>query len=480
MGAALAQRGMKVAILEASDHMPDSLAGRSEQDMILHKAAAPDPIHFNGEQVRPLLGALVGGSTGLYGAALLRPSPSDWDLEPFYGKYQAKELIQWPWPLEDLSAYLEKAEDLFRVAGHHHMTMPFLSSRQSPYTHQAMPLAPFNRDLMDKFNYQGLKPFHMPIAVDSNVCVRCAQCPGFVCPADARASSYNRAIQPQLKQGGLTLLPGHRVLKLDYRGRQITKVELIYKGRIRSIAADAFVLAAGAIYTPYILQSSQIPDPHDLVGRYYMFHLGVVCLSISREVYPGSSTFHKQIALSDFYQGFTDFKHKLGLVQNIPITGPRTIASKSPVPLPPFLSRWLYRHTMATAMVVEDLPVASNRVRWTKRGLDISHRFHPYDLYRGHEAGQRLKKLMKRVLPKSWHVVRMGALENAHLAHQVGTCRMGRDPRYSVVDPMGRHHQLDNLFIADGSVLPTSLGVGPALTIIANALRTADQLRKDA
>jgi choline dehydrogenase-like flavoprotein len=54
-------------------------------------------------------------------------------------------------------------------------------------------------------------------------------------------------------------------------------------------------------------------------------------------------------------------------------------------------------------------------------------------------------------------------------AHQMGGCPMGSDPRRSVVDSRGRHHQIENLFIVDGSVFPTSLGVNPQLSIYAHA-----------
>jgi choline dehydrogenase-like flavoprotein len=54
-------------------------------------------------------------------------------------------------------------------------------------------------------------------------------------------------------------------------------------------------------------------------------------------------------------------------------------------------------------------------------------------------------------------------------AHQMGGCPMGSDPRRSVVDTRGRHHQLENLWIVDGSVFPTSLGANPQVSIYAHA-----------
>ena len=59
-------------------------------------------------------------------------------------------------------------------------------------------------------------------------------------------------------------------------------------------------------------------------------------------------------------------------------------------------------------------------------------------------------------------------------AHTVGTCRMGADPSDSVVNPVGRSHDVPNLWISDNSVFPTTLSANPALTIMALTLRTAD------
>ena len=71
-----------------------------------------------------------------------------------------------------------------------------------------------------------------------------------------------------------------------------------------------------------------------------------------------------------------------------------------------------------------------------------------------------------------------GGEKNTLLAHACGTCRMGDNPKNSVVDKNGRAHDLENLFIADASIFPTSLGVNPALTIAANALRMANEMTK--
>jgi len=62
------------------------------------------------------------------------------------------------------------------------------------------------------------------------------------------------------------------------------------------------------------------------------------------------------------------------------------------------------------------------------------------------------------------------------VAHQCGTCRFGIDPETSVLDIHCRTHEIDNLYVVDGSFFPSNIGSNPTLTIIANALRVADHL----
>jgi choline dehydrogenase-like flavoprotein len=67
-------------------------------------------------------------------------------------------------------------------------------------------------------------------------------------------------------------------------------------------------------------------------------------------------------------------------------------------------------------------------------------------------------------------------VQEARYAHLVGASRMGRDPSKSVVDGFGRSHDIANLFVCDGSILPTQGSANPGLTIQALAARTADYL----
>jgi choline dehydrogenase-like flavoprotein len=102
----------------------------------------------------------------------------------------------------------------------------------------------------------------------------------------------------------------------------------------------------------------------------------------------------------------------------------------------------------------------------------LRHRYGAYDL----ERGRRLSRPMARILKRAGAVLCLRNRRLAlgeHVAHQCGTLRFGNDPAHAVLDRDCRMFDYPNVLVADGSFFPTSLGVGPALTIIANALRVA-------
>lgn len=139
----------------------------------------------------------------------------------------------------------------------------------------------------------------------------------------------------------------------------------------------------------------------------------------------------------------------------------------------------LRRRLLPLVGIVEDLPNPRNRVFLTSSGaIGLTHQFSPFDRLRG----KFLAKAMRRVLRRAGAVLRLTKQLPAqeHVAHQCGSMRMGADPRSAAVDADCRVFGAPNLFVVDGSVLPTSLGVGPSLTIVANALRVAGIACRDA
>ncbi len=73
-------------------------------------------------------------------------------------------------------------------------------------------------------------------------------------------------------------------------------------------------------------------------------------------------------------------------------------------------------------------------------------------------------------------VLSVSNFEEPTFNHQLGGCRMGSDPRTSVLNSYCRSHDVPNLYVVDGSVFPSSSEKNPTLTIMALAARTADHI----
>jgi choline dehydrogenase-like flavoprotein len=135
-----------------------------------------------------------------------------------------------------------------------------------------------------------------------------------------------------------------------------------------------------------------------------------------------------------------------------------------------------YNHWAALGLLGEILPWADNRVEIAEEkdqfGIPVA-KIH-FDLY---ENDRRLIEYGKKTVMDVMHAA--GAeevVQESRYAHLVGAARMGNDPETSVVDKFGRSHDVSNLFICDGSVLPTQGSANPGLTIQSLAARTADYL----
>ena len=126
--------------------------------------------------------------------------------------------------------------------------------------------------------------------------------------------------------------------------------------------------------------------------------------------------------------------------------------------------------------VLEDLPYLDNRVLPCgepssdgRQRLRLQYRLHASEI----ERRAVFLRQLKQVFEPFRTIILRAAKANAVLAHVCGTCRFGTDPKTSVLDPQNRAHEVDNLYVVDGSFFPSSTGINPSLTIAANALRVA-------
>jgi choline dehydrogenase-like flavoprotein len=516
VGFALARAGQRVLFVEkGASHLDKPAASRgSYAEAGFAKPAAPQPQHREHLQragrypdliedrstVRtttfiPFIGAGSGGSSALYGMALERFFPSDFEPRRSYPGVPGTTLPeQWPISYAQLAPYYEAAEQLFRVRG---TPDPLRAGPMATHLAPPPPLTPGAAELFEFFGAKGLHPYRLPMACE--FVPGCATCQGYLCDKNCKNDAGRICLAPAIADHGARLLDQCEVLRLEASRTEVTGLVCRWRGKELRLRGKRVILAAGALETPRILLGSASADwPNGvandslLVGRNLMRHhidLYLVDPKVRR-----FDNRHKEFAFNDFYQ---KDGQKLGSVQSFGRLPPAPVLAASMAddlrqgPLPwsaalfklaqpaiqPVL-RTLVNDRMILASTLEDLPYADNRVALAPAGsearLTLTYRVRQHDKAR---IGA-FRSLMKQVLkPYSFSVVKQ-AENNQRIAHVCGTCRFGTDPADSVLDENNRAHGLINLYIVDASFFPSSGGTNPSLTIAANALRVAEHLIK--
>ena len=303
------------------------------------------------------------------------------------------------------------------------------------------------------------------------------------------------AVDPALRHPNVTLVTGAYVSRLatDASGRTVTRIEVERGGAREEYTADVVVAAAGAINSAALLLRSAndrhprgLANSSDVVGRHYMGHVNSVLMALSR--CPNPTVFQKTLALNDFYFGSEDWRYPMGHISFVGKLDAVTLEAGAPAIVPGFTLELMAKHSLDFWLTSEDLPDPDNRVTLDREGgivlayRTINEEAHARLIAKleglmqaqtkcathGHECHQGLF---------ARHLFIGQRIPLAGVAHQNGTVRFGVDPRTSALDVNCRAHDLDNLYVVDGSFFPSSAAVNPALTIMANALRVADHLK---
>ena len=430
--------------------------------------------------------AAVGGPSVFYGAVSMRLREADFLNDP---EIVADSGAEWPIRYGDLRPYYDAAEHMLRVAGQagEDPTEP----PRSEYPARLNGLSPVSEVMASAARSLGLHPFRLPLAINfqgdgsgRSPCVQCATCDTFACAIEAK-NDLATVVLSALVREGLEIRAETSVTRLLVQGTRVTGIECCDRktGATYAVTADTVVLAAGALGTPHVLLSSgleQLSPAGDVVGRYLTRH----CAGIVFGAYPWmprhEGVFHKQVGITDFYLGDPSGEEprgKLGSIQQTqtPHVG-QVVGETGAIG---FLLTPLVRRATGLLVIAEDRPRYENRVYLAdaKAGADgprllsIEHRYHERDL-----ASRKLLYARARQI----HRAAGSVLHYVHtintFSHALGTVRMGRDPERAPLDETGRFRGADNLYVADGSALPTSGGVNPSLTIAANALRVGSLL----
>jgi choline dehydrogenase-like flavoprotein len=336
-----------------------------------------------------------------------------------------------------------------------------------------------------------------PIRRNAHGCHGSGVC-AFGCPLDAKLGMHVTYL-PLAARAGAQIISGCRVdgLVID-GGRAVGVRGSIVDAETGALQRDArfevrarrVVLAAGAVYTPALLQRQGLANSSRQVGRNLRIHPGCGVLGVF------DHDLHAWKGVMQSY--YVDEKLRDGILVEATYPPPGVGYSAGGVggkgsDLKDFLAR--YKQTAAAGLIISD--GGTGRVRATPGGgLLITYNLSPDDLRKTLEgirltseiylaAGAQEVHTLLPGLPavrrrEELRLITEGKWTAADLKlsayHPMGTCRMGKDARSSVVDEFGRAHDLAGLVITDASILPGSTYVNPQITIMALAARNARHL----
>ena len=448
--------------------------------------------------------ACVGGGTLTYGAMAWRYHPTDFRMRSAYGAPDGSTLDDWPITYDDLEPYYEKAEWEIGVSGDDSGN-PFKGPRKRPLPMPPLPPTREHRILKAGAERLKLHPFDIPMLRNSvpyggrPPCMRCRWCVGFACEVNAKCGTQNTVIPAALATGNCELRTRTMVKEItfDSRGQATGVAYFDEHDHLRMQEADLVVVAGGATETARLLLNSRhrlfpagLGNRFDWVGRNLQGHtytgaLGYFDEDVYDDLGPGAS-----IAVCDFNHGNPGLRGGAMLANEF-IRLPIQFLGM----LPPGTPRWgqahkdamrkYYRHTIAVQGPTQEMPLWDSRVqldpvvkdRWGIPVLRISGDKHPHTLEIGAAMAAKAEMWLKEAgAVQTWRKLPGRGVSGGQ--HQAGTCRMGSDPRTSVVDPFCRVHDVANVFVTDASVHVTNGGFNPVLTILANAYRVAGHILK--
>ncbi len=447
--------------------------------------------------------ACVGGGTRVYGAQAWRFMPQDFRMASTYGVPQGSSLADWPISYEDLEPYYERAEWEVGVAGDR-AAMTHLPSYRRDYPMPSIPVNQQGRVYRRGASAIGWHTLPVPLLINTTeyngraACHQCQHCVGFACPTDAKNGTQNTLIPRAVATGRCESVTEAMVerIETDGAGRVVGVAYFDREGTRTEARAEVVVLSAGATETARLLLNSAtaaepqgIGNTHDQVGRnlqghYYPGVVGLFSEPMFDGLGPGVTT-----ATCRFNHG-NDGVIGGGMLADEFIVLPIIFQKRM---LPPDLPKWgaankafmrdSYRYISDIKGPVQDIPSPEARVtvdpqvrdRWGIPVVRLSGTTHPETVRTAAFMWERAKEwVLASGAVKVWGKPPELMLSGGQ--HQAGTCRMGDDPRTSVVDAHGRVHGHNNLYIADASVHVTNGGFNPVLTILALSFRTAEHI----
>jgi len=445
----------------------------------------------------------VGGTTVHFSANFWRFKEIDFKEASVKGTLAGTGFADWPITYQDLEPYYTKVDWEVGVAG---APGPFDPPRSRPYPMPPHPPKSTGVLLERGAKKLGYKPFPAPMAIASkpfdgrSQCVQCGFCEGFGCEVRAKSSSLVSVIPKAVASGRCEIRPNSyaRKIETDAKGRATgVKYFDADKKEVFQRAKAVVVCANGAETPRLLLNSASNLFPHGLanssgvVGKYLMPNGAGLALGVFDHEVNGFKGIVATRVVWDLYE----LDPKLGLVGGGGFDyrfDATPIQFASDIGIPPKAPRWgkEYKRWIAqtyTRSVIcyghtSSLPVETNSISldatvkdaWGVPAIRMTYTDHPQDLKLYKYFAQRSEELLHASgAAQTWQL----PVDSQEFAvHLLGTCRMGNDPKTSVVDKYNRAHDVKNLFVVDGSSLVTSGRGQPTMTIQALAFRAGDNI----
>jgi choline dehydrogenase-like flavoprotein len=523
MAKELSSAGFQVVVLEQGPYLREK--DFQAQDELTNRLDNP-PLLINDHKLQPNMfretaqdkavpsssvtyGRCVGGGTVHYTGTMSRFHESDFKERSLLGPISGTGFDDWPITYAELEPYYTKVEWEVGVSGLGGAS-PFESPRSRPYPVPPMALKSSGALMERAAKKLGWHPSPVPVAILSKpyrgrkACVYCGLCSGFACEVGAKSSTLVSVIPEAEKTGRCEIRTGCyvREISVDKNGR-VTGAVYFDAGKKEVFQrAKVVILCANGTESPRLLllsQSKLFPDglanSSGIVGKYLNFGAGASAHGIFEHQLNEYKGHMQSRLIEDFY----DSDPKRGfygggrLDARWGYDGPVSYALQA---LPPDVPHWgagfkqfckdNFTRTMTVQAFCASLPLETNTITldpdvkdaWGLPAMRVTYSEHPDTLKnRQFFADRGLELLHAAGAVKAWAAPVRQARGGGHLH---GTCRMGNDPKTSVVDKFHRAHDIPNLFIVDGSSFVTIGRNHPTCTIEALAYRAADNLIREA
>ena len=453
-------------------------------------------------------GRCVGGGSVHFTANYWRFHEIDFIERSRWGPIEGTGFADWPITYGDLEPYYTKAEWDLGISGLAGAS-PFDPPRSKAYPLPPLPVKS-SGVLMDRGARKlGWHSFPAPLAILSQpyrgreACHHCGYCIFFGCEWGAKSSTLASVIPMAEETGRCEVRTGCYVRKIstDKGGRVDGAVYFDSQRQEQFQKAKAVVLCANGAETPRLLllsKSNLFPDglanSNGLVGKYLMFD----CDSGANGIFEHPLNEYKSVVVTRVIHDFYDSDPKRGFYGG---GGMDARLEAYPVEyalfsMPPGTPKWgagfkrslqeNYNRQLMILTHLTTLPLESNTITldpevkdaWGLPAMRVTYKNHPDDLKNMAFFSDRALELLDAAgAQKKWAIEPQESTASVHL---MGTCRMGNDPKASVVDKYHRAHDVPNLFIVDGSSFVTSGRNQPTCTIQALAYRASDYIARQA